>query len=79
MVQDIKLMKQLNFNAVRAAHYPNHPRWCASPPSPTLDIDQISCQHSHQEAGPSITAGSDANPSMLVLLCIECKASQGSR
>lgn len=27
MVQDIKLMKQLNFNACRASHYPNHPRW----------------------------------------------------
>ena len=25
--QDIFLMKQLNFNAVRASHYPNHPRW----------------------------------------------------
>ncbi|NMP31161.1 beta-galactosidase [Thalassotalea sp. M1531] len=27
MVHDIKLMKQNNFNAVRTAHYPNHPRW----------------------------------------------------
>ncbi|MBL4828745.1 MAG: beta-galactosidase, partial [Aliivibrio sp.] len=27
MIQDIKLMKQYNFNAVRTAHYPNHPRW----------------------------------------------------
>lgn len=27
MLQDIKLMKQLNFNAVRTSHYPNHPRW----------------------------------------------------
>ncbi|UPW19972.1 beta-galactosidase [Agarivorans sp. TSD2052] len=27
MVQDIKLLKQNNFNAVRTAHYPNHPRW----------------------------------------------------
>ncbi len=27
MVADIKLMKQNNFNAVRTAHYPNHPRW----------------------------------------------------
>lgn len=27
MVNDIKLMKQNNFNAVRTAHYPNHPRW----------------------------------------------------
>lgn len=30
MVQDIKLMKQLNFNACRASHYPNHPRWCVT-------------------------------------------------
>ncbi|SJL83375.1 beta-galactosidase [Vibrio palustris] len=27
MIQDIVLMKQHNFNAVRTAHYPNHPRW----------------------------------------------------
>ncbi|MBC7349095.1 MAG: DUF4981 domain-containing protein [Candidatus Aminicenantes bacterium] len=27
MVQDIKLMKQNNINAVRTSHYPNHPRW----------------------------------------------------
>ena len=28
MVTDIRLMKQLDFNAVRASHYPNHTRWC---------------------------------------------------
>ena len=27
MVADIRLMKQLNINAVRASHYPNDPRW----------------------------------------------------
>ncbi|MEE9377351.1 MAG: glycoside hydrolase family 2 TIM barrel-domain containing protein [Candidatus Lokiarchaeia archaeon] len=27
MVQDIKLLKQNNINAVRTSHYPNHPRW----------------------------------------------------
>ncbi len=27
MLEDIKLMKQYNFNAVRCAHYPNHPEW----------------------------------------------------
>ncbi|MBD1577244.1 beta-galactosidase [Vibrio sp. S11_S32] len=27
MLQDIKLLKQNNFNAVRTAHYPNHPTW----------------------------------------------------
>ncbi|WP_405945138.1 glycoside hydrolase family 2 TIM barrel-domain containing protein [Streptomyces sp. NBC_00932] len=27
MIQDIRLMKQYNINAVRTSHYPNHPRW----------------------------------------------------
>jgi len=27
MEQDIKLLKQFNFNAVRTSHYPNHPYW----------------------------------------------------
>jgi beta-galactosidase len=27
MIQDVKLMKQHNFNSVRTSHYPNHPRW----------------------------------------------------
>jgi beta-galactosidase len=27
MIQDIRLMKQFNINAVRTSHYPNHPRW----------------------------------------------------
>jgi beta-galactosidase len=27
MIEDIKLMKQANINAVRTAHYPDHPQW----------------------------------------------------
>ena len=27
MVQDVTMMKQFNFNAVRTSHYPNDPRW----------------------------------------------------
>ncbi|MBX3433436.1 MAG: DUF4981 domain-containing protein [Pirellulales bacterium] len=27
MIQDVRLMKQANVNAVRTAHYPHHPRW----------------------------------------------------
>ena len=27
MLQDALTMKRLNFNAVRCAHYPHHPRW----------------------------------------------------
>ena len=29
MIQDIRIMKQLNINAVRTSHYPNDPRWYA--------------------------------------------------
>ncbi len=29
MIKDIELMKKLNINAVRTAHYPNDPRWYA--------------------------------------------------
>lgn len=29
MIQDIRLMKQYNINAVRNSHYPNHPEWYA--------------------------------------------------
>ena len=29
MLRDIRLMKQHNINAVRSAHYPNHPEWYA--------------------------------------------------
>lgn len=31
MVDDILLMKQLNFNAMRCSHYPNDQRWCVQP------------------------------------------------
>ena len=27
MIRDLELLKQFNFNAVRTAHYPNHPDW----------------------------------------------------
>jgi beta-galactosidase len=27
MIQDLELLRQFNFNAVRTAHYPNHPDW----------------------------------------------------
>ncbi len=27
MIQDVKLLKQNNINAVRTSHYPNHPKW----------------------------------------------------
>lgn len=29
MIRDIRIMKQLNINAVRTSHYPNDPRWLA--------------------------------------------------
>jgi len=27
MIQDVKILKQNNINAVRTSHYPNHPKW----------------------------------------------------
>lgn len=33
MQRDVQLLKQFNFNSVRCAHYPNHPRWCGAPPA----------------------------------------------
>ena len=31
MQRDVQLLKQFNFNSVRCAHYPNHPRWRVPP------------------------------------------------
>ena len=42
MVTDIRLMKQLNFNAVRASHYPNHTRWCER--HATMGFHPLRCQ-----------------------------------
>lgn len=43
MLQDIKLLKQLNFNAVRNAHYPNHMRWWARLRNAAHGKPQITC------------------------------------
>ena len=43
MLQDIKLLKQLNFNAVRNAHYPNHMRWWARVQDAAHGKPQIAC------------------------------------
>ena len=34
MLEDVQLLKRLNFNAVRCSHYPNAVRWCAAPLHP---------------------------------------------
>ena len=44
MLQDIKLLKQLNFNAVRNAHYPNHMRWWARIRNAAHDGPQSACR-----------------------------------
>jgi len=48
MIQDIRLMKQFNINAVRTSHYPNSPEWydlCDRYGIYVLDEANIECHH----------------------------------
>ncbi len=61
MIRDIELLKRFNFNAVRTAHYPNHPDWydlCDQYGIYVVDEANIESHHYYNELcrDPSYTA-----------------------
>lgn len=62
MIQDIRLMKQNNINAVRNSHYPNHPRWyelCDQYGIYLIDEANIECHK--LEWPPAVALAKDTN------------------
>ena len=64
MIEDIRLMKQNNINAVRASHYPNVPEWyalCDEYGLYVVDEANIEshAQMDHTRRGPGVTALAD--------------------
>ena len=85
MLKDIQLLKQLNFNAVRCAHYPNWFRWCAPVrlPRDRVESQVMFCVTQHQgqwlaEApGPLARMGGAARSFETVLLLDACALALG--
>lgn len=60
MLEDIRLMKSLNINAVRTSHYPNHPRWYELADEHGLYIvDEANIESHGRGYHPDTTFGND--------------------
>ena len=83
MLADIKLLKQLNFNAVRNAHYPNNNRWWACSFqcfmfTETLKISYVTCAVGQQlRQNPSrhmLRQWESTCVPLCLVLCLSCIA-----
>ena len=59
MIEDIKLMKQNNFNAVRSSHHPNDPRWYALCDKYGLYVMDEALESCDQSIRTNVLPGSD--------------------
>jgi beta-galactosidase len=60
MVEDIRLMKEANINAVRTAHYPNHPRFYELTDEHGLYVvDEANIESHGMGYRPDVTLGND--------------------
>lgn len=60
MVEDIRLMKEANINAVRTAHYPNHPRFYELTDEHGLYVvDEANIESHGMGYQPEVTLGND--------------------
>ncbi len=59
MIQDIRLMKQNNFNAVRSSHHPNDPRWYALCDKYGLYVMDEALESCDQSIRTNVLPGSD--------------------
>ncbi len=70
MEEDVKLLKRLNFNAVRTSHYPNHPYWyylCDKYGIYVIDEANIECHGlaNYQRPGEPVVNEPANNPEWL--------------
>lgn len=68
MIQDIKLMKQFNVNAVRTSHYPNQPEWydlCDRYGLYVMDEANIETHHYGNDANNRLTNSPDWSAAFL--------------
>ena len=60
MIEDIRLMKHFNINAVRTSHYPNHPRWYELTDEYGLYVvDEANIESHGMGFDPDVTQGND--------------------